>query len=618
MLFQRVIAAYCVAALIAGCGGGSSLVPGSSGTGPPTATAAHRGKHGRLAFRIRIPKRKGRHRHGKSAHFISPATQSVTIGISGPTVISITQTLTPSTTGCSSSLANTVCQFSYQLSPGSYTATLTTYDTTNGTGNALSTAQGLAFAITAGETNTISLTLAGVPRSLVVTPLSALSSLNAGQIVDLYGSSAQKFMVQALDADGYTIFGAGSPTFSVQQTSGSLGVTLGQPSSAAPNLFTVAAPSAFSTNTATITVSASYTGQPTNGCAQAGAVCTTAFTADMRELLASNNRSSIDIFRAGEATPFAQITNGVNSRPQSGQNAIAFSAAGDLFVGNCFVGCSNGTSSDTVAMYAPPYMGAPVVISNGVYDPQAVLIDSSGNLWVANCYSCTLGGTDTVVEFSPPFSNASRPVLTMSTNLNDPVALGFDGTGTLWVANCGSCGAGGTDTVTSYVSPYTGSPSHTLTGVNGPVALAFDSSNDVYVANQSAGTVMLFTAPGYQTSGTSGPQTIASVGGTSLSTPAALHTDGSNNLWIADQNAGSSGEVFRCGPPSGNTCSSSLGITNSIAGPTDLAFDAAGNLYAANYNYPGNDITEYTSPGYTAYMMKSTSSNSPFGLAVLP
>ena len=57
-----------------------------------------------------------------------------------------------------------------------------------------------------------------------------------------------------------------------------------------------------------------------------------------------------------------------------------------------------------------------------------------------------------------------------------PIALAFDASGNLFVANSG-------DNTVSEFAPGSTTPTATLTGLNDPDALAFDASGNLFVAN---------------------------------------------------------------------------------------------------------------------------------------
>jgi hypothetical protein len=573
-----------------------------------------------MYFRIKVPKRS---RTRRGPQYVSASTQGITIAFSGPTKSSVAAGLTPSSPGCVSGLQSTVCSLVYKLKPGKYAATIVTYDAVSCTtsctippgAKALSTAQSVPFTVKAGAANKIDLILSAIPAAYSLVPMTSDSVINAGHGIDLLGTALHKIAVEALDPDGNVIFGAGSPTYTVSQTAGSLAVTLGQPAAASPNVFTVAPPAAYSASTATVAVTASYAGQATDGCAQTGAVCTTSIVFDMKELLAvaSTFGNTVDIFSVGDTQPYASISFGV-AHP----TAVTFDASGDLLVANCLQGCTNTTSVDNIAVFAPPYSGVPAFVTTGVYGPQSLLISAGGNLFVGNCLSCRLGGTDSVTEYAPPFTNGSTPIATANNGVADPVSLALDPSGNLWVADCASCSGLSGDSVTSYASPYTGAPTHTLfRNVNVPVSIAVDASANVFVANQG-GTpnVTGFVAPLYTDSSNPAVMTtITSIAGYTLGGPVAVSASGSN-VFIADNG----GALLECGPPfaigggSPNCGSNAIAATSGLTTPNSMVLDTSQNAFVGDGST--GFVVELPPPYSTNTNLNP--SNTPNAMAVLP
>lgn len=623
MTVARILSLVFATAMIAGCAGSGGLVPGG-GSGAADAVRKHR--TGRVVLRIKIPKKSHPRPHRKRGRYIGATTQGMTVLVkdgNNATVLGETVSLTPTSGGCNSALASTVCQFSYALAPGSYHLTLATYDavtgcpsscTIPGTANELSTAQAVPFTVVAGQANTVPLSLSAIPVSLVVLPADGSTYDDPSHGFELFGLAAHKIYVEALDADGNFIFGAGAPAFTVSTGSGALNVTLGQPSTASPNAFTITPPATYSGATRVVNVSAAFP-SGTDGCAQSGAVCSTTVTVGMQQLVATNSYALTFVYRVGESTPFATISAGVNN-----SNAIAFDSSANLYVATCAAGCATGVSPDTVSIFAPPYNGQPTVMTKGIADPTSLAFTPAGKLLVGNCASCSLGGTDSIAMFSPPFTANSAPVATNSSGIAHPTALAFDSNGNLFVANCptGCTGSGAGGTVTEYASPYTGTPSNTLgNGVlSSPVSLAFDSSNNLYVANVNSlnyggGFVELFApAPSYivATSITSAADT------TGFCTPTWVSPDISGtSIMVADE---CNSQVYECSGVTNNQCTSGATISTGMNAPTSVLEDATGVLYVASN---GNaKVTTYTATTFAASTTLSTSSNAPFALATLP
>ncbi|MHB8214351.1 MAG: NHL repeat-containing protein [Vulcanimicrobiaceae bacterium] len=556
----RFLGVLVAAALLAGCAGeshGSSMLPTSPTTnGRGTGTAV---------FVINTPQRSASaasrsatsvRTKGVRPQYLSTATQSIVIAISGPTTVNETAGLTVNSSGCTSTLASTICTLTVPgLQAGSYTATLTTYDgytsgSNTATGNVLSAAQAIAFTITAGQSNTINISLSGVPASTVVVPANSNSSANGNGGYDIIGQGAHEFIAESLDADGNIIAGAGAPLFSIGAVSGSLSPVTTSPSggsttsASAPNSFTVTPPATFASTTASFTVTPTFTGQATDGCAQTGANCAAVtVTVDMKYLVrlfvANNPGNNVTEY----APPYTSAPTATISNGMSNPTGLAFDSSGNLFVVN--------SHNNTVKEYAPPYTGAPTAtISNGVNSPWGTALDSSNNLFVAN------NGGSNVTEYAPPYTGA--PTTTISNGVNSPWGPAFDSSGDLFVANYGG------SNVTEYAPPFSNASAPTTTisnGVRYATGLAFDSSGDLFVANAGYNTVIEYASP---------------YTGTPIAT-----------------------------------------ISNAVNMPEGLAFDFSGNLFVANYN---NTVTEYAPPFTNTNAPVATISNAvnrPQGLAIL-
>ncbi len=197
----------------------------------------------------------------------------------------------------------------------------------------------------------------------------------------------------------------------------------------------------------------------------------------------------------------------------------------------------------------------------------------------------------TVSEFAP---GSTTPTATL-TGLNYPIALAFDSSGNLYVAN----EAG---TTVSKFAPGSTTPTATLTGLNNPIALAFDSSGNLYVANYYGNTVSRFT-PG---------STTPSATLTGLDNPIALVFDSSSNLYVANEAGGNGTTVSEFAPGSTTPTATLTGLAN----PRSLAFDSSGNLYVANEaGGNGTTVSEFA-PAQSFVVSGPTSGTYAAGTAV--
>jgi hypothetical protein len=496
---------------LAGCGGGSRGVGASLPSGPQTAQKQ------RVTFAIDVPKASGASNH-RAPQFISPATTQLAIAITqGGTPVSgypSTIPLTPTSSGCSSTLASTQCQLTISLGAGSYVATVTAEDA-NGT--ALSTAQSIAFTVVAGTNTTVALVLSGVPAAVTA---------------QLLPGSSSQVVLNAYDADQNLIVGPGAPSFTLAKSSGIV-VTIAQPATTAPNVATVV-PSA--AGTAVLTVTAAYSGSGvTNACALSGAVCSAnvTLTSTLPFFVAARDGAVV-----AHPTPYANDGYTVLQSPGDVQG-IASDAAGNLFV---------SVQSGSVAEYTSGYTGAPASTISSLGD--ADVVGANGDLYVAGYYgqadvftppftgAPTVVGTagsgypglavavssggelailaqESISVFAPPYTGAATSI---TNGVSFPTDVAFDAAGDLFVVY------GVAGTVKVYAPPYTGTPTP-VSGVDGPSAVALDASNNLYVTNQSANTVTEY-APPY-----SGAP-IATISG--LDEPTALAFDLSGNLLVAN------------------------------------------------------------------------------------
>jgi streptogramin lyase len=252
MNLQRLLA-FLTAGVLAACSVGAGTTPATPGV--PTSDAHSRSK-GHLTVRIRVPKRHRRH-HAAPA-YVSPATQAMTIALTGPTHLSETVGLTTGASGCASSLAGMLCTLTIPgLLPcpsaaNCYSATIATYDAVSGCPSAcaipgsaheLSGNQNVGFTIASGQANQLNLTLDGVAASVAIMPFDAAvgGTSSSGFTLSKCFASSAKVEVLAADADGNIILGAGAPTPSLfSNDTAHLAVTA--PNHATPNTFLLSRP----------------------------------------------------------------------------------------------------------------------------------------------------------------------------------------------------------------------------------------------------------------------------------------------------------------------------------------------------------------------------------------
>jgi hypothetical protein len=430
------------AAVLSGCGGGAhnALLPRSTSPGQAA------GSHGSATFTIHIPKSSSSSTSRRPA-YVSPATTQMVLdiqqsGVSIGAPYPETVALTPTSGGCASTLASTICQLTIALSPGSYTANLTMEDASN---TPLSAAQSVGFTITAGVANTISITLSGIPYQLLVTPVSQAVHGSQNEGLTVYGIAAQKFIVNALDPDGNIIAGPGSPTFSVSVVGSNSTWTPATPSPTSPNLVTITPPGT-NGGSAQLKLSASYSDST---CSTSGAVCSILFSVknDIQRLYTLStttdgyNRAIIywNDLPAGTGST-GTITPPVAS-PNYKVRGLTVGPNGDVYVIDCNQGCNGGTIPDQVDIYDRSGTHLQTIVDPGtkaVFNyPTAIAVDSQGNIFVGNSgyvsQTSFTSGANFVDAFAPNTTTPAQQIALDSSGNSEVQALAADAAGNLFV-----------------------------------------------------------------------------------------------------------------------------------------------------------------------------------------
>ncbi len=493
----------------------------------------------------------------------SAATQLVAINMTGPTSISQTVTVGPNATGCAPSTGGTSCQLALSLPTGTYTGTIgnaaIAFSVAPNASNALNlalsgipaqvqivpgsftsapNAQGGIDLFGAGK-HPLLVELLDANQNVIVGNAGATFSLSqAGGSLPLSVSASAKLTPNVFYVSGPASASAGSSLLragvsyaGAPNPCGQAAATCG--GTARVDVRQVMAVANSNANTVTLYANG---GSAPLATIQTGIASPQALVFDPAgNCFVANQPGSVTEY----APPYNQtptvITQGVN-HPQ----ALAMDGRGDLFV-------ANGNGSNTVTMYSQPYGGAPAqVITNGIDDPVGVAVDANANLFVLNAaantvteYAAPYTGAPTtiskglsgpnslaldtrgnlfvanlnstpnsVVEYTPPFTNQSVPVATITNGVNEQGAIGLSASATLFVPNQGA------NTVTEYTAPYAGTPATIAGGQSEPIALAIDVLGNLYVANHGNNTVTEYPAP-YA----GGPWTTYSAG---VSSPVAL------------------------------------------------------------------------------------------------
>ena len=218
---------------------------------------------------------------------------------------------------------------------------------------------------------------------------------------------------------------------------------------------------------------------------------------------------------------------------------------------------------------------------------EAVVFDANGNMYVSN-------GSNSISRYTPAqlaLGGTPTPVTLTSTGLINPIGMAFDSSGNLWVANPTVIGSATNDRLVSFTPAQltaggSQTPDKTITSgsFSDPVGLAFDTAGNLWVsnANSASSSLVRFTAAQLTAGGSQTPNRIVS--STSFARPSQIAFDANGNLWVANQNGNDiQGLVISFTAAqldAGSSQSPTVSLTGSaLTQPTGLAFDKGGNLW---------------------------------------
>jgi len=411
----------------------------------------------------------------RKPEYVSSSTKSATISVApGGAAVTVN-----CTTVCSASLAAAI---------GTDTFTVKLFDGLNGTGNLLSTGT-LVQLIVAGQPNAVNLTFNGVAKSLGL----ALAPTS----VTIGTPATVSVIVSVFDADGNLIVGPGASvdssgnpltiTLSDSDTSGAThlsttSVTAPPPPTAGPTLSyngtnPGANPGIFASAPGLSTVAAILIVNPAPTPSPSPSPTPTPTATPVSLYVANSGNATV--VRYGPPFSNASAPNGLLT---IGGGVTLIGVAADPF-GAQGVTANNGNVYYEVAPFGS---GTGVIMTTGVSSAFDAF-DANDNLWVA-----TQGAS--VKKFTPPFSGGQTASLTITTSITDSDAVVFDSSANLYVTN-GDTSAN----VLMFAPPYTGSPNFGFpNNINGgPIALRGEAISGafLYVVDRGTGNVFRFPIP---------------------------------------------------------------------------------------------------------------------------
>ncbi len=253
----------------------------------------------------------------------------------------------------------------------------------------------------------------------------------------------------------------------------------------------------------------------------------------------------------------------------NGPQAIAIDASGDVWVANYDNNSVTELSPDGTPISPPSgYRGG------GLLMPQAIAIDASGNVWVAN------GGNGGVTKLNLSGAPLSPPAGFIGGGLDSPYGIAIGASGDVWVANYASSSVTKFSSSGAPLSPPAG---FTGGGLTSPSTIAIDASGNVWVSNAGNDSVTKLGSSGVPLSPPAG------FTGGGLRIPAGIAIGAAGNVWVSNAGNNSVTELKLSGAPLSSPAGFTGGHLNS---PRGIAIDSSGNVWMAN---AGNSVTELDS-----------------------
>ena len=209
----------------------------------------------------------------------------------------------------------------------------------------------------------------------------------------------------------------------------------------------------------------------------------------------------------------------------------------------------------------------------GVFFPQGLAADTTGNVWVVDY------GDSLVSLLSTSGSAVNGTTAWGSGQLSLPVAVAVDASHNAWIANQSA------STVTR-ISPD-GSKMIQISCCDGASGLAIDQAGNVWVANYFGNSIS-------EVSSTGAVLLNGQTGG-GVDHPQAVAIDGAGHVWVSNFHAGTLSEFAgstSTTPGMPLSPAGGLGTDAKLGSPFALAIDPGGNLWVSNSN-GGNTVAVF-------------------------